>query len=1327
MKLRLPSRLVQALLTTCTVALSSTPAFADVPEGYEPIIITSTYELNNYQASDYKAFIISADIIRTKLMWMRGAHQCYVDIINDTHDLCFSGVSQSYGGGAINIQQELIAEDFKELLFIENKSTDDYSGGKGGAIYGYSSSVITLSSNSRLTFSGNFCSTRGSTYGGAIFAMSSSAINLIGNEIVSFSGNYAASQRDYTGSSSFASGGAIDSAGTLNIIGNRSILFNGNYASSHDSSSGGAIYLSGNFNLIGNDHVEFRNNYEITNGSYCLRSVHLSNPILGGEKGSVKFSAFENQDIIFYDSMFVASGMRVVFNGKEEINGEFIQNATGEIVFSGAHAAEDLGKLKSNYTQQELTNSLTTTVYAITNLCGGSMNVVDGAIYKGYGISVAADSGATLRLKAGTLAQSGYSITLCDGTTLDLERENYMSASVLDMMDGSTLSFTIGESNQTTAALTLTGKFNQGGNLNITLADDGTLDHNQRYALLTLTSGENPDTWDASKVVVSGLKSDVDNLSWENGTLFFTTPTAPDLLTAIWTGARSRQWNTTDRNWKQGEYEYHYIDGVDVVFGDTASGEIELECALAPKSVLVENSVENDYTFIGEGSIAGTASLIKAGAGKLTIATANTYEGGTVINGGAVVLATSTALGTGDIQLNDGMLDMGGNTIDNNIVTEALVGYAHATIGNGATTGNLTITNTYLTVSGDAQIDGQIQANSENSITVASDATLGISKAITNAGDYLAIAGRIDISKMHGEVTGSEYRGAENSDNGFLSTTERVQVFNNTSGGDIELGNATFYHQGTQAYLDNDFKTDIQTVDYSTFYVNVDSEKLSSALDAIVELKNGTQLYVDHDTDADLLHVVSGTVTMDIAQGVTLAETDTTRTDFILQGKGRYSLMSGSTTLGAIMGNSWQGIVQINGVTFGALDFNQYGKEGSVVSMNGVTAKFVDGTKFLPTVELLGEGLSITECRTSQTYEFAGGVTGEGNLTYRLTKMPNNQTYIFTGDVSQWTGAYDSDADGKTSSLVFYGKATEMGAAILQTAGTVNVEVGDGANKHSTVFKKSVSASTLNINEKSTAVLENTAFFTDGVSLKGAINLNHQVLMEAQDANAFIAGGVEISSGKMSATRENGIAIGNVNMTTSDNFIIESANISGSLIAVGEGTRLYLVNVDIKADTRIVDDAAWLDMVATKAWLNKDNTMATGRYTTDADTTIYLSGDTAKSITLAAGTDIVELTSEMFDTVTLTGTDLWLDMTKIAGLMPNTDYITLQFKNLENALVDVENLKVYATIDGKTYRQAYTTTDFGTTTTLYFALPEPTTSTLSLLALAAIAARRRRK
>jgi autotransporter-associated beta strand protein len=63
------------------------------------------------------------------------------------------------------------------------------------------------------------------------------------------------------------------------------------------------------------------------------------------------------------------------------------------------------------------------------------------------------------------------------------------------------------------------------------------------------------------------------------------------------------------------------------------------------------------------GSISGSGSLTKNGAGTLLLAAANPYSGGTVINAGKIYLAGSTpnssGLGTGTVTINNGTLSMG--------------------------------------------------------------------------------------------------------------------------------------------------------------------------------------------------------------------------------------------------------------------------------------------------------------------------------------------------------------------------------------------------------------------------------------------------------------------------------------------------------------------------------------------------------------------------------------------------------------------------------------------------------------------------------------------
>jgi fibronectin-binding autotransporter adhesin len=62
------------------------------------------------------------------------------------------------------------------------------------------------------------------------------------------------------------------------------------------------------------------------------------------------------------------------------------------------------------------------------------------------------------------------------------------------------------------------------------------------------------------------------------------------------------------------------------------------------------------------GGVTGSGTLVKSGPGTLILASANTYSGGTVINGGTIYLAGATAnsaaLGSGAVTLNTGTLSM---------------------------------------------------------------------------------------------------------------------------------------------------------------------------------------------------------------------------------------------------------------------------------------------------------------------------------------------------------------------------------------------------------------------------------------------------------------------------------------------------------------------------------------------------------------------------------------------------------------------------------------------------------------------------------------------
>jgi autotransporter-associated beta strand protein len=125
----------------------------------------------------------------------------------------------------------------------------------------------------------------------------------------------------------------------------------------------------------------------------------------------------------------------------------------------------------------------------------------------------------------------------------------------------------------------------------------------------------------------------------------------------VWTGAASNAWNLNSAaNWT-GPGTFFNLDAV--TFNDSSSiGGVTLTGNLQPKEITVSNNL-TAYTLGGTGSMIGSAALTKAGAGTLTINTANTFTRGTTINGGTVSAGTATALGSGFVALNGSTLQLG--------------------------------------------------------------------------------------------------------------------------------------------------------------------------------------------------------------------------------------------------------------------------------------------------------------------------------------------------------------------------------------------------------------------------------------------------------------------------------------------------------------------------------------------------------------------------------------------------------------------------------------------------------------------------------------------
>ncbi|MDP0491873.1 MAG: autotransporter-associated beta strand repeat-containing protein [Verrucomicrobiota bacterium JB023] len=164
----------------------------------------------------------------------------------------------------------------------------------------------------------------------------------------------------------------------------------------------------------------------------------------------------------------------------------------------------------------------------------------------------------------------------------------------------------------------------------------------------------------------STFSGDLSNLALEGADTYRTAPVftddgstisveIPSEANLVWTG-QSNIWDVaTTENWTLDGVSTSFLIGDSVTFDDTAaSGSVSLDTEVTPDSITIDNDTL-DYDLTGTGSIGGNA-LSKSGSASLTLGTSNTYSGGTLIDGGQVIVSAMDALGTGDVVISEGTL-----------------------------------------------------------------------------------------------------------------------------------------------------------------------------------------------------------------------------------------------------------------------------------------------------------------------------------------------------------------------------------------------------------------------------------------------------------------------------------------------------------------------------------------------------------------------------------------------------------------------------------------------------------------------------------------------
>lgn len=336
------------------------------------------------------------------------------------------------------------------------------------------------------------------------------------------------------------------------------------------------------------------------------------------------------------------------------------------------------------------------------------------------------------------------------------------------------------------------------------------------------------------------------------------------------------------------------------------------------------------------------------------------------------------------------------------------------------------------------------------------------------------------------------------------------------------------------------------------------------------------------------------------------------------------------------------------------------------------------------------------------TVKLAGSLTVHG---YGTTHT--RETADFTTRDMDW-----HYADAKMNVTVQKGATFELESHARLT-GTVTVQEGGKYVMHEGV---QYDQEYIEGGEK----LESTAAIKAYYGHKGDVKL-------AKDATlSWQRGSTELAS--LKGTAESG-ALEKVESTISSETRLrleaaegKSGRIASAVMSLQKNVSVELCELYLDSSSAITSaDGATVSMQETTLALGSGNTTLTGA-SLDSSLTLSMGGSVDTQIQLAAGTAVLDVESTALSgSLTLTGTGMVLDFTELTE--PVDGWVRVHFG--ENVKFDdAEKLTVTAlTATGEAIGY-FAPADVGF---VYFNIPEPATATLSLLALAALAARRRRK
>ena len=573
---------------------------------------------------------------------------------------------------------------------------------------------------------------------------------------------------DGTSSGNFVTGVIQDSVSTVAVNKTNTstwTLTGFNQYLGNTTVSGGTLRAGGAFAL------SFLSNVTMSGGTLDLAGTPQSIPLLTGNAGVITSSV--------PGSAILTVGASV---GNSTFGGVLQDGGAGNQVGVTVGAATLTLTGANNYTGDSTVNGGTGLVFATSHSSVGNVIVNDGGA-----LGVKASSPSKTILTSSSISLGNSNLTF-DFGGLSNSNQILISTGTLSLSGTPNVGL-LNFSNLPTSLIPLIHYGSLVGNFNsLTLTPGSGAALRTTYQLMNDTTNDNIDL-----SITSDIPQWVGNLS---GTW--------DIDTAGNGSVGTKNWRTLTSHTAT-TYQQTGAGNDSVLFDDTATGSTAIDIAanVTPGAVTFNNSSKS-YAISSAGGfgIGGTGQLVKSSSGMVSLNTANTYAGGTLLNGGTLNINNASAIGTGALNIGDG------TTIDNtsgspvtlstnnaiNVngnVTFTGTGDLNLGTGNVTVTPNGTSTSTAFNVNGGNLTVGKIAATGD--LVKSGSGTLTINTGVIDNTKISSTTGNLSVTGGTLNIGANDFTAAGINGSGTISdgTATTRWLFINTTGTNTFTGTLT--------------------------------------------------------------------------------------------------------------------------------------------------------------------------------------------------------------------------------------------------------------------------------------------------------------------------------------------------------------------------------------------------------------------------------------------------------------------------------------------------------------------------------------------------------